>query len=63
MSEKLPRIDCHDLLRALKRAGYEEVRQRGSHIHLRRKSDRRRVTVPCHQSRDIPTGTLRAILT
>jgi len=36
MSPKLPRVDCRQLVRALKRAGFEEQRQRGSHLHLRR---------------------------
>ncbi len=62
MSDKLPRVDCQQLIRALKRAGFEEQRQRGSHLHLKRASDGRRVTVPVHKGRDVPTGTLRAIL-
>jgi len=51
-----------DLIRALKRAGIEEQRQGGSHLHLRRESDGKRVTVPVHKDRTLPTGTLRAIL-
>ena len=62
MSPKLPRIDCRQLIRALKRAGFEEQRQRGSHLHMRRASDGKRVTVPIHQGRTVPVGTLRAIL-
>lgn len=62
MSPKLPRVDCTQLIRALKRAGFEEQRQRGSHLHLRRRSDGKRVSVPMHQGRTVPTGTLRAIL-
>ena len=62
MSPKLPRVDCLQLIRALKRAGFEEQRQRGSHLHLRREADGRRVTVPVHKGRTVPTGTLRAIL-
>jgi predicted RNA binding protein YcfA (HicA-like mRNA interferase family) len=62
MSPKLPRVGCRQLVRALKRAGFEEQRQRGSHLHLRRASDGRRVTVPVHQGRTVPVGTLRAIL-
>lgn len=62
MSEKLPRVDCQDLIRALKRAGFAEERQRGSHLHLRRASDNKRVTVPVHKGRIVPLGTLRAIL-
>ena len=62
MSDKLPRVDCQDLIRALQRAGFVEQRQRGSHLHLRRESDGKRVTVPVHKGRVVPIGTLRAIL-
>jgi predicted RNA binding protein YcfA (HicA-like mRNA interferase family) len=62
MSPKLPRVDCQKLIRALKRAGFEEQRQRGSHLHLRRSHDGKRVTVPVHKGKTVPTGTLRAIL-
>ncbi len=62
MSEKLPRVDCDDLIRALRRAGFVSVRQRGSHVHLKRYSDNRRVTVPMHKGRTVPIGTLKAIL-
>lgn len=33
MSDKLPRVDSQQLVRALKQAGFEELRQRGSHQH------------------------------
>jgi len=62
MSLKLPRITCRQLIQVLKRAGFEEQRQRGSHLTMRRSSDGRRVTVPVHEGRIIPPGTLRAIL-
>jgi predicted RNA binding protein YcfA (HicA-like mRNA interferase family) len=62
MSPKLPSVNCRQLIRVLKRAGFEEQRQRGSHLHRRRVSDGKRVTVPVHKGRPIPTGTLRAIL-
>lgn len=62
MSRKLPRVNCEQLVRALKRAGFVERRQRGSHLHLRRESDGKRVTVPIHKGRTVPIGTLRSIL-
>jgi predicted RNA binding protein YcfA (HicA-like mRNA interferase family) len=62
MNPKLPSVNCRQLVRALKRAGFEEQRQRGSHLHLRRVSDGKRVTVPVHKGRSVPMGTLRAIL-
>ncbi len=43
MSEKLPRITCQDLIRALERAGFVRKRQKGSHLHMWRESDRKRV--------------------
>jgi len=61
MSPKLPRVGCRQLVRALERAGFEEHRQRGSHLHMRRATDGKRVTVPVHKGRTIPIGTLRAI--
>lgn len=62
MSPKLPQVTCQQLIRALKRAGFVEQRQRGSHLHMRRESDGRRVTVPVHKGRTVPPGTLHAIL-
>jgi predicted RNA binding protein YcfA (HicA-like mRNA interferase family) len=62
MSPKLPRVEGRQVVQALRRAGFEEQRQRGSHLHLRRQSDGKRVTVPVHQGQTIPIGTLRAIL-
>ena len=62
MSPKLPRVECWQLVEALKRAGFEEQRQRGSHLHLRRPSGGKRLTIPVHKGRTVPVGTLRAIL-
>jgi predicted RNA binding protein YcfA (HicA-like mRNA interferase family) len=62
MPPKLPQVSGDELLRALKRLGFVEQRQRGSHVHLKRLSDNRRLTVPVHKGRTIPPGTLRAIL-
>jgi len=60
---RLPRdLSGHELIRLLKRYGYEPTRQVGSHIRLQ--SDLRghahRVTVPDHRS--LRLGTLSAIL-
>jgi len=62
MSPRLRQVTCDDLVRALKRAGFEERRQRGSHLHMWRSADNARVTIPVHPGRTVPTGTLRAIL-
>jgi predicted RNA binding protein YcfA (HicA-like mRNA interferase family) len=62
MPPKLPQVSGDELLRALKRLGFVEQRKRSSHVHLKRLSDNRRLTVPVHKGRTIPPGTLRAIL-
>lgn len=58
---RLPVLRASELLQALKKAGFEVVRQRGSHARLRH-PDGRVVTVPVHQSQDIGRGLLRKIL-
>ncbi|MBA3806648.1 MAG: type II toxin-antitoxin system HicA family toxin [Acidobacteria bacterium] len=62
MSDKLPRVEGREVVRALERAGFVVKRQKGSHIHLRRETDQRRVTVPVHSGKTLPLGTLRSIL-
>ena len=60
MSE-LPRISGREVAKALKKIGYEQDRQRGSHIILRQTdSPHRRVTVPDHK--EVAKGTMRAII-
>ncbi|HEY5275942.1 MAG TPA: type II toxin-antitoxin system HicA family toxin [Coriobacteriia bacterium] len=55
---------ARELRTALLRAGFVELRQRGSHMRLQRvelDGERRHLTLPMH-SGDVPPGTLRAIL-
>ncbi len=60
MSE-LPRISGREVVQALKKIGYEQDRQRGSHMILRQtESPHRRLTVPDHK--EVAKGTLRAII-
>ncbi|HEY7462206.1 MAG TPA: type II toxin-antitoxin system HicA family toxin [Gemmatimonadota bacterium] len=49
------------MIRALERAGFEIIHIRGSHHYLRRGSGGL-VVVPLHGNRDLPAGTLKAIL-
>jgi predicted RNA binding protein YcfA (HicA-like mRNA interferase family) len=62
MSVKLPRITCDDLVRVLRKAGFEEQRQKGSHLHMKHPTKMKRTTVPIHKGRIVPLGTLRSIL-
>ena len=62
MTDKTPVVTGETLIRVLKRVGYVVRRQKGSHVHLYREGDRRRVTVPVHKGKNIPIGTFRSIL-
>jgi predicted RNA binding protein YcfA (HicA-like mRNA interferase family) len=58
---KPPRLSGRDVVSALRKFGYEQHRQRGSHILLRRVDPpHRRLVVPDHK--EVAPGTLRAIL-
>ena len=60
MSPRLPAIRPHEVVRALERDGWVQVRQVGSHLKLR-KPGHPAVIVPMH-NRDVRPGTLRSIL-
>jgi predicted RNA binding protein YcfA (HicA-like mRNA interferase family) len=55
---KLPRISGQEAIRALKKLGFEETRQRGSHVVLRR--DHQGCVVPLHK--ELKVGTLAGAL-
>lgn len=57
----LPILSGQEVVRALERAGFAIVRQRGSHARLRH-PDGRVVTVPLHAGQDVGRGLLRKIL-
>jgi predicted RNA binding protein YcfA (HicA-like mRNA interferase family) len=57
----LPIVRGSELVKALQRAGFLVVRQRGSHIRLRH-PDGRTVTVPAHAGQTVGRGLLRKIL-
>ena len=58
---KLPVLKANKLVRALERAGFQIIRQRGSHVRMKH-PDGRVVTVPVHPGQDIGRGLLRKIL-
>jgi predicted RNA binding protein YcfA (HicA-like mRNA interferase family) len=53
-------LDSRDVIRELKRDGWFQVRQVGSHKQFKHPTKKGRVTVP-HPKRDIPIGTLKSI--
>ncbi|MBI1320120.1 MAG: addiction module toxin, HicA family [Candidatus Hydrogenedens sp.] len=56
-----PSVTARETVAALKRAGFEAKRQRGSHLILFHAKTKRIVTVPMHKG-DLPTGTIRSIV-
>lgn len=58
---RLPQVDAVRLIRALKRAGFVEHEQRGSHLTLKHPAKGHRTTVPVHGG-DVPRGLLKQIL-
>ena len=57
----LPAVPGGRLVGALQAAGFELTRVSGSHHRLKH-PDGRATTVPVHGNKDVPKGTLRAIL-
>lgn len=55
----LPTLKSRQVITALERAGFVRVRQKGSHLRLRRGN--LSVTVPIHPG-DLPPDVLRSIL-
>ncbi|RJQ34959.1 addiction module toxin, HicA family [Candidatus Parcubacteria bacterium] len=59
---KVPALHARQILRALEKAGFRIVRQRGSHVRLIHASDPTRyATVPMHGG-DVPRKNVASIL-
>jgi predicted RNA binding protein YcfA (HicA-like mRNA interferase family) len=63
MSDRLPSLKADQVVRALRKAGFEVTRIKGSHHILRHRDDPGRGTVvPVHHGTDIKRGLLRKII-
>lgn len=60
---KLPVVSGKEILRVLLKNGFQEVRQKGSHVHLTKPVGYRvlHVTVPIHGNSDINPFVFRSI--
>jgi len=58
---KLPVLKSNQLVRILNKLGFFEFHCVGSHKQFKH-SDGRRITIAVHSGKDVPTGTLRAII-
>ena len=58
---KLNRLPAKKVIQKLKKAGFIETHQRGSHVYLKSDDGSKIVTVPMH-GKDVPIGTLYNIV-
>jgi predicted RNA binding protein YcfA (HicA-like mRNA interferase family) len=58
---RLPALKPRQVVSVLERAGFVVIRIIGSHYQMLNERTRRRTTVPLH-NRDLPRGTISAIL-
>ena len=59
MSKKLPRITANELIRALKKLGFEESRSSGSHRIYKNIGGSKRIIVPYHSGKIIHPKIVR----
>ena len=63
MSDRLPSLKADEVIRALRKAGFEITRIKGSHHILRHRNDATRgAVVPVHAGKDIKRGLLQKII-
>ncbi len=59
---RLPTLNARKVIAALKRAGFAEIRQRGSHLYLWHSSRQLQTCVPTHGGNDLARLLVRAII-
>ena len=59
---KMPRVSSREAIRALERLGFEQVRQTGSHVVMKKETEEDKIgcVVPMH--RELKVGTLISVL-
>jgi predicted RNA binding protein YcfA (HicA-like mRNA interferase family) len=58
----VPSLTAQDTVRALKKLGFEEDRQKGSHLVLFNSKTNARTVVPMHSGKTIKKGLLHQII-
>jgi len=61
MRQDLPVLKPKEVVAALERSGFELRRHTGSHVIMYKSGFRRPISIPQHP-RDLPKGTIRAII-
>ena len=59
---KLNRLPARKIIQKLRKVGFTETHQRGSHVYLKNEDGTKIVTIPVHGSKDVPIGTLYNIV-
>ena len=59
---KLRILSGREVCALLAQHGYEEIRQRGSHIIMQKKTEDSTITIPVPNHKEIRTGTLMSII-
>jgi predicted RNA binding protein YcfA (HicA-like mRNA interferase family) len=59
---KLPLLSAKEIIRALEKAGFKVIRQKGSHISLYRRSDTKTYLVVVPTKPEVKRGTLLSII-
>lgn len=55
-------MKCDELLKKLKKAGWRQIRQKGSYKILRKEANPETIILPYHRGKEVPTGTAVRIL-
>lgn len=60
--KKLPSLKAREVIRALKKFGFKEDRQKGGHLILVNYLTKKRTVIPIHGGRDIKKTLLKKII-
>ncbi|MBD3390462.1 MAG: addiction module toxin, HicA family [Chitinivibrionales bacterium] len=59
---KLRRLSGRDVCKILELHGFRNVRQKGSHVIMQKRTDNSTITVPVPNHTELRTGTLQSIV-
>ena len=59
---KLPRLSGKEVIRALSKAGFIPIRQKGSHVIMKKEANNEKITLVVPNHKEIDLGTLLEII-
>jgi predicted RNA binding protein YcfA (HicA-like mRNA interferase family) len=63
MTPKLRVLSGKEMVKILKKEGFIEFRQKGSHLHMKHKDDKTRwASIPIHGNEDLPRHVIKNII-